>query len=123
MPGPKLRGKNNEETRGKYTRQAFRYESEDRNEIFELGIALHRILANRGVSVGVYEQNDTSYTIGSFSYHIAGATVGMDVAQRKDQLQSYVQLKIISNDSLSDIEKLINNNFPIFNELGKGDVI
>ena len=129
----KYRGKNNGVTRGKYLQKEYSAVSKTREELYKMNETINEFLSNMGMHVSsccFVDKWDNSkkikysytgytpYTKYSDTYHLAGATIGVDSYAYEKQPRANPQfqtfINIVSNDSLNDVCDKILNRFSMF---------
>ncbi len=128
----KYRGKHEGKTRGAYVRDTFRSEQARAEETLKNSRELHSVLTGLGFCTGMIEADWGYKKIEHSSYHVAGATIGMETIRTIDYQEAlrrrigalphnYIQLTFVSNDSLDDICEKVSSKYPFFKNFERID--
>ena len=121
----KYKGKNNGQARGQYKsidlRQITSGENASHKQFLNMAHFFHTY-GRTAVPISGYRDYGC-HTIIDSSYHIGGATVAIRAVNYEEEPESTdcpqhsIDLKIISNDSISDVVDYITNRFPHLSEI------
>ncbi len=126
---PKYRGKYKGVTRDPYEIKVLLNNLKSETDTRKLEDSLNQYFHDQGYCTGSGSNNLGDNDYGSFkAYHVGGATIGMlsqynlppfepEPLMKDYPNRHFIQLKLISNQGLSDIVQDISKNFSYFKEI------
>lgn len=110
----KYRGKNKGKTRDRYRLARLYYEEKDPEIAFDLYRKINSFLVDSGYGVGGEDVHEKEYTRRCSDYHVGGCSIGLLMFEHKKIPYSILQLRLVSNDEISDVVQRMTKRFPFF---------